>query len=80
MQIRASAPGMHDASLEPLDDTRIHPFNYPDANAMAKAVVGSVSAHSVLSPACLLTVLNVEFGCCVHVRRKKCGSELGAWI
>ena len=39
VQIRASAPGMHDAALDPLDDTRIHPFNYPDASKMAKFCV-----------------------------------------
>ena len=40
-QVRRSAPGMTDVVLDPLDDTRVHPFSYSDAIDLAAAVTGA---------------------------------------
>ncbi len=39
--MRRSAPGMTDVVLDPLDDTRVHPFSYSDAIDLAAAVTGA---------------------------------------
>ena len=46
-QVRRSAPGMTDVVLDPLDDTRVHPFSYSDAIDLAAAVTGADRARTL---------------------------------
>ncbi len=48
-QVRRSAPGMLDVVLDPLDDTRVHPFSYSDAIDLAAAVTGADRAPPTLT-------------------------------
>ena len=45
--MRRSAPGMTDVVLDPLDDTRVHPFSYSDAIDLAAAITGADRASNL---------------------------------